>query len=178
MTLIAWHLPAAKHKDAFALQLSALVLGSGDSSRLKIRLKTPDAKTNRPLTLEAGMEALLREDPGIAIALGAYVDPAAADPVAAAIFDEVSRLAAKGPSADELRKAKNQLQSAFVYSLESTQGLGEAIGRTWVLTGDPRLFLRDGDEIEKVSVADVQRVVKQYMSMDQATVVVIPPKGR
>ena len=114
----------------------------------------------------------------MAIALGAYGDPAQADPVEAAIFDEVGKLAARGPTGDELRRAKTQMQSSVVFSLESAQGLGEAIGRSWILTGSPGSFLRDLDEIEKVSVADVQRVTKQYLSTDSATVVVFPLKAR
>jgi predicted Zn-dependent peptidase len=70
------------------------------------------------------------------------------------------------------------MQSGLVFSVESTQGLGEALGRSWILTGSPGAFLRDFDEFEKVSAADVQRVVKQYLSNDHATVVVIPPKAR
>jgi predicted Zn-dependent peptidase len=38
--------------------------------------------------------------------------------------------------------------------------------------------MRDLDEIEKISAADVQRVVKQYFVPDHATVLVIPPKAR
>lgn len=112
------------------------------------------------------------------IALGAYLDPAQADAVEAAISDEVGKLAARGPTADELRKARNQVQSAFLFSLESAQGLGEAIGRGWIFTGNPAAFLSEADDLEKVSAADVQRVVKQYLSPDRATVVVIPPKAR
>ena len=178
LTLVGWHVPPAKDKDSRALQLAALVLGAGDSSRLKQRLKTPDPKTKRPLAAEAGMDAILREDPGRAIALGAYLDPAQADAVEAAIFDEVAKLAATGPTADELRRAKNQVQSGFVFGLENAQGLGEAVGRSWILSGDASSLLRDADEVDKLSSADVQRVVKQYLSPDHATVVVIPPKAR
>src|SRR3569833_4651221 len=63
----------------------------------------------------------------------------------------------------------------FVFSLEHAQGLAEAIGRSWSNTGDPSSFLHDVDNIEKVTAADVQRVVKQYLPQDHATVVVIPP---
>ena len=154
------------------------MLGAGEGSRLKLRLKTADPRTKVALAVEAGMDTIVREDPGIAIALGAFREPGQADPAVAAILDEVGKLAAKGPSADELRKAKNQVQSGFVFSLENAQGLAEAIGRSWIFTGNPSSFLRDVDDIEQVSVADVQRVVKQYMSPDRATVVVIPPKGR
>jgi zinc protease len=175
VTFVGWHIPAAKDKDIYALQVASILLGAGDSSRLKVRLKGD--KKHKALALEGGMESLVREDPGIAIAFGAYLDAAQAKPVEDAIFDEVKKLADKGPAADELRKAKNEVQSGFVFSLEHAQGLAEAIGRSWILTGDPTQFLRDVDEIEKVSAADVQRVAKQYFGADRATVVVIPPKG-
>ena len=171
-------MPPAKDKDTLALEVAAALLGAGDSSRLKSRLKTPDPKTKRAIAVEAGMDAIVREDPGIAIAFGAYLDSEQRDAIEAAILDEVGKLAAKGPTADELRKAKNQLQTSFVFSLESAQGLAEAIGRSWVVSGNPGWFLRDGDEIDKISAADVQRVVKQYMVPDHATVLVIPPKAR
>ena len=175
MTFVGWHIPAAKDKDIYALQVASILLGAGDSSRLKVRLKGD--KKHKALALEGGMESLVREDPGIAIAFGAYLDGAQAKPVKDAIFDEVKKLADKGPAADELRKAKNEVQSGFVFSLEHAQGLADAIGRSWILTGDPTQFMRDVDEIEKVSAADVQRVAKQYFGADRATVVVIPPKG-
>jgi zinc protease len=116
-------------------------------------------------------------EPGMAIALGAYNDPAQADGVEAAILDEIGKLGTAGPTDNELRKSKNQVQSGFTFSLENAQGLAQAIGRSWILVGDPTAFMRDIDEIEKVSVADVQRVIKKYMTPDNATIVVIPPRG-
>jgi zinc protease len=177
LTMVGWRLPAAKDNDIPALQVATVLLGAGDSSRIKVRLKTPDAKTKRSIALEGGMDSIIREDPGMAIAFGAYVDPGQADPVETAIFDEVAKLAARGPGADELRKAKNQVQSGFVFSLENAQGLGEAIGRSWIVSGNPSSFLRDLDALDKVTAADLQRVAKQYFSTDRAIVVVIPPKA-
>lgn len=178
LTLVGFHIPPARDKDIYALQVASIILGAGESSRLKVRLKTADPKTKRPLALDGGMEAIVREDPGMTIALGAYLDPAQADPIEAAIFEEIAKLGAGGPKADELRKAKNQVQSAFLFSLENAQGLAEAIGRSWILTGNPSSFMKDVDQIEKVTAADVKRVIKQYMTPDNATIVVIPPKGR
>jgi zinc protease len=175
---VGWHIPEAKAKDIYALQVASIMLGAGESSRLKLRLKAVDPKTKAPLAIDGGMQSVVREDPGMTIALAAFLDPSQADPVEAAIFDEIGKLATKGPSAEELRKAKNQVQSGFTFSLEHAQGLAEAIGRSWILTGDATKFMRDVDEIEKVTVGDVQRVVKQYCSPERATVVVIPPKGK
>ena len=123
------------------------------------------------------MESVVREDPGMVIGLGAYLDPAQGPAVEAAIFEEVAKLGARGPTADELRKAKNQVQSGFTFALENAQGLAQAIGRSWILTGDATMFMRDVEEIEKVTAADVSRVVKKYLGPEASTVVVIPPKG-
>ena len=58
LTLVGWHIPAAKDKDIYALQVASIILGAGDSSRLKVRLKAIDPKTKRPLALDGGMEPL------------------------------------------------------------------------------------------------------------------------
>lgn len=177
LALVGFHIPPAKHPDIYALQVASIILGAGESSRLKLRLKAIDPKTKKPTALDGGMESVVREDPGMVVGLGAYLDPAQGDAIEAAIFDEVAKMAAKGPTPDELRKAKNQVQSGFVFSLENVQGLAQAIGRSWILTGDSTMFMRDVDEIEKVNAADVRRVVKKYMTPENATVVIIPPKG-
>jgi predicted Zn-dependent peptidase len=175
--LVGFHIPPAKHKDIYALQVASIILGAGESSRLKLRLKAIDPKTKRPTALDGGMESVVREDPGMVVALGAYLDPAQGDGIEAAIFDEIQKMGAKGPTAEELRKAKNQVQSGFTFSLENAQGLAQAIGRSWILTGDASAFMRDVDEIEKVTAADVANAVKKYMAPNNATIVVIPPKG-
>ncbi len=175
LALVGWHIPAAKDKDVFALQVASIILGAGDASRLKLRIR--GVGNQKALGLDGGTEAIVREDPGMWIALGAYLRPENADPVEAAVMEEVQKLGTTPPTAEELRKAKNQVQSGFLFSLEHAQGLAEAIGRSWILTGDATSFLHDADEIEKVTAADVQRVIKQYMTTDKATIVVIPPKG-
>jgi zinc protease len=178
LTLVGFHIPPAKDKDIYAIQVASIILGAGESSRLKTRLKAIDPKTKRPVALDGGMEAIVREDPGMTIALGAFLDPAQADAIEKTIFDELNKLARTNPSNDELRKAKNQVVSGFTFSLENVQGLAQAIGRSWILVGDPTAFMRDIDEIEKVSAQDVTRVIKKYMTPELATVVVIPPKGK
>jgi zinc protease len=179
LTFVGFHIPAAKDRDIYALQVASILLGVGESSRLKARLRSPDPKANpkRPYALDGGVEAVVREEPGVLITLGIYREAAQAEGVETAIFDELGKLAAAGPTAAELRKAKNQIQSGFVFSLEDAQGLAQAVGRSWALVGDPGAFMRDVDEIEKLTPADVARAVKQHLTADKATIVVIPPKG-
>jgi zinc protease len=177
LVLVGWHIPPASNPDVYALQVASIILGSGESSRLKQKLKAIDPATQKPYALDGGVESLVREDPGLTIAVGVYRDAKAADAIEALIQAEVAKLGKTGPTAEELRKAKTNVQSGFVFSLEHAQGLAEAIGRAWILTGDPQAFLHQVDQIEKVTAADVQRVVKTYLQSDRATVVVIPSKG-
>ncbi len=176
LTLIGWHIPAARDKDVYALQVASIILGSGDSSRIKVRLKSKDPKTKKPIALDGGIETVVREDPGMIVAIAGYLEKSQIDAVEVALLDEVGKLAKTGPTNDELRKAKNQVQSGFVFSLEEAGGLAEAMGRSWILTGDPTSFVRDVDEIEKVSAADVKRVLGTYFTVDKSTTVVIPPR--
>jgi predicted Zn-dependent peptidase len=178
LVFAGFKIPAAKDRDTYALQVASIILGSGESSRLKQRIKRADPKTKQPIGVEAALEIRVLEHPGILVAVGVYLDPNAAGAVEAALFDEIGKLGAKGPTADELRKAKNQVQAFFVTSLVDASGLANQIGRSWTLTGDATQWLRDLPEFEAVSAADVKRVVKQHLDAKRATVVVIPPKGR
>ena len=175
--IAGYKVPEAEHDDVYALQVLSLVLGAGESSRLRQRIKRIDPKTKRPLGVEAGAQVLVREDPGLFAVIGVFLDPAVAGAVEKALMDEVATIAAKGPTAQELRKAKNQIQSGFVYGLESVDGVANQIGLSWILTGDPTQFLRDLDALEQVTAADVKRVAKEYLQPSRATVVVIPPQG-
>ena len=107
--------------------------------------------------------------------VGVYLDEKNGAEVEKALFEEVEKVASKGPSADELRKAKNQIQSGFVFGLEKAAGIANQIGLSWILTGDAGQFLRDLEEFEKVTADDVKRVAKTYLTREKSTVVVIPP---
>jgi len=177
LVFAGFKIPAAKDPDTYALQVASIILGSGESSRLKTRFKTVDKKTKTTVGVDAGLEIRMNEHPGFLVTLGVFRDAAQATAVEAALFDEIAKLGSKGPTTDELRKAKNQIQAFFVTSLEDVDGLATQIGKSWILTGDSGQWVKDIAEFEKVTAADVERVVKKYMAPERATVVVIPPKG-
>jgi zinc protease len=178
LRILGWHIPEAKHADTYALQLLSLILGDGESSRLRQRIKNVDKKTKKALGLDAGAQAIVREDPGLFAAVGVYLDAESGDAIEKALFEEVAKLVAKGPTADELRKAKNQVQSSFVFGLENADGIANQIGQSWILTGDPTQWLRDLEQFEKVTSADLKRVAGAYLTPEKATVLVIPPPKR
>jgi zinc protease len=175
VVISGYKIPAAKHPDTYALQILSIILGGGESSRLMQRIKVADPKTKRPLGVAAGTQILVHEHPGLLLIVGAFLDPAQEPAVEAALQGEIDKMIAKGPTADELRKAKNQIQGAFVYGLESVNGIAEQIGESWILTGDGTQWLRDVDAFEKLTAADIQKVAKTYLDPKTVTTVVVPP---
>jgi zinc protease len=155
----------------------SLVMGAGESARLRQRIRSVDPKTKQELGVEAASPILVREHPGLFLALGVYRDPDGGDAVEAAMFDEIAKVVTKPPTGDELRKAKNQILAGFVFGLDSPLGLAEQIGQSWILTGDPTQWLRDLEAFEKITSADLARVARTYLTPERATVVVVPPKG-
>lgn len=177
IVFMGWKIPEARHPDVYALQVLALVMGAGDSARLRQRIKNPDPKTRREVGVEAATPVFVREHPGLFLGIGVYRDPAGAEAVEAAIQDEMTRIGAKPPAPAEVRMAKNQVLSSFVFGLDSALGLAEQIGQSWILTGDPGQFLRDVDAVEQVTAADVARVARTYLTPQRAVTVVVPPRS-
>jgi zinc protease len=177
LVIAGYKIPPAKHLDVYALQLASLIMGNGESSRLRARIKKIDATLKHAVGIDGGVQAQLREETGLWMMLGAYLNAADVDALEAAMFDEVARLVSSPPTANELRQAKNQIQASVVFSLENVTGMAEQIGHSWILTGDATAFMRDVNELEKVTAADIVRVTKQYLTNERATVLVMPPKG-
>jgi zinc protease len=74
----------------------------------------------------------------------------------------------------ELQKAKNQIESEFIFAQDSVHTLAEKLGEyesvaSWKLLDG---FL---DGVRKVTAADVQRVAQKYLTQDNRTVAILIP---
>ena len=81
--------------------------------------------------------------------------------MSAALLAEVTRLASTPPSAAELAKVKTQLVTQALMSRQTPLGLASAIGEAAVLEGDAARVNTDLDDLQRVSAADVQRVLRK-----------------
>ena len=175
LVFAGFKLPPGKHADVPALQVASVILGAGESARLRQRLRAPDPKLKRPVALDAAVPFLVREDPGMFLTIGVFRGPDDAAAVEAAVLDEVGKLGKKAPTADEVNRAKQQILASFVFGMDSPQGLAEQLGQAWILTGDPGTLAGELDAIDKVTPADVARVASTYLVPAKATIVVVPP---
>ena len=165
-----YHIPPARSPDMVALDVLALILANGESSRLHRRVVSRDK-----IGVYAGGGVNAFEDPGLLLVIGAYLDAAQGAKVEAALADEVARFGTEKVSERELEKARNQLAAQLVFGLESVGGLASAIGDSKVDKGDARAWLLDYDRYLAVTADDVMRVAKTYLVPENLTLVVVPP---
>jgi zinc protease len=167
-----YHIPRAADPDLPALEVLAAILSAGESSRLPERLVRHDH-----LAIAAGGVTESMEDPGLFIVYAAYLPNKDGAAVQAALAEEIARVRDKPVEAAELDKAKNQLAAAFVFGLETVDGVATRLGEAQYVEGDWHRFIEGAKRYLAVTAADVQRVARKYLVDSNFTRVTLVPPG-
>ena len=156
---ITWLAPSARSPDAAALNVVAALLGNGESSRLNQALVY-----RAQIAQKASFGADLRVDTGLLIAYAIAATGKSPDVLAQALRKEIDRLADKPVPAAELAKVKTQLLTHALLERQTPLGKGNALGDAILIQGDARRVNQELDDLQAVTAADVQRVVRKYLS--------------
>ena len=97
------------------------------------------------------------------------------DEILAVIDEEIAALQAKPVDAAELDRAKNQLESDTVRSLESLLARAERLQSYNYMVGDPGFLTEDLRTPALVDAAAIQRAAQQYLRKDGSAIVTIDP---
>lgn len=165
-----YHIPRAGHADVPALEVLASILSGGESSRLFHRLVRQDR-----LAVAAGGLAEVMEHPGLFIVYAAHLPDKDQSKIRQSLQDEIARLRSTLVTAKELEKAKNQLAAAYLFGLESVEGVARELGLAEVVQGDWHRFLEGSKRYALVTTADVKRVAAQYLVDRNLTTVILRP---
>jgi zinc protease len=155
---LIWLAPPVTSPDSAALQVAGAVLSSGESSRLNQSLVY-----RQRIATQAGFSVDLRVGPGLLVAYAIAAGGKSPADLGAALLAEVTRLASTPPTAAELAKVKTQLVTQAFMSRQTALGLASAIADAAVLEGDAARVNTDLDDLQRVSAADVQRVMRKYV---------------
>ena len=171
---IAFHTGPAGDKDTEARDLMVDILTSGESSRLYRRLVDQD----RLAISEYGFVNPRGFDPGLvkfAVDVSPDKTPAA---VESALLEELEKLAKSGPTAEELKKAKNSYLSGYWRQLKTISSKASALGRYEVFRGDYQKLFTAPERYERVTRAEVQALARKTFDEKNRTVgVLIPEKA-
>ncbi len=162
----AWHAPASGHPDSDALDLTSQILSAGRSSRL---YRTLVYENEQALYAEGGYWAL--QDAGLFYAVAGVRPGVDVATVEKAFFAEIDRIRDTGVTDEEVAKAKRQIEVAFVDGLSTGHALASRIGDDMVTLGRVRGLSERLEAIRAVTAADVQRVVRTYLTEKERSVV-------
>lgn len=167
---IAYHIPPNRAADHYALEILALVLGDGESSRLYQTLVK-----QKEICQDVAVGTDDRRGPDLfsvwAVMASGHATKEAQDVVIAAL----ESIATEGVSARELEKAKNQIHAAFVFGLQSNMARSQYLAEFELYYGDANLLKLELDHYLAVSEADIKRVAETYFKPSQRTVLDVLP---
>ncbi|PYI77193.1 MAG: hypothetical protein DMF04_06900 [Verrucomicrobia bacterium] len=168
---MAWHVPEINHPDVPALDLLAVILGEGHSSRLyrKVREESGLAFAISAFSYTPG-------DPGI-LGLDAILDPKNRSAAQGLIFHTIEDIRRNGATAEELAKGKKIALSQELASLRTMRGQATDLGTNWFLTRNLNFSREYLEKVQKVTIDDIKRVAIQYLSQENLTIVSLNPKG-
>ncbi|HET9952111.1 MAG TPA: pitrilysin family protein [Candidatus Eisenbacteria bacterium] len=167
---IAYLRPGSLHPDFLPLELLQVILSSGVNSRLYQGL----VETRLASDVDAWNYTL--HDP-YPFSVQATVAPGSTHEKAeAALKAALASVARDGVTADELERAKKQVEVATVRRRDGTYEMASALGEA-VASADWKWFVKYLDGIKSVTADDVKRVAATYFTPDKATVGWFVPIG-
>jgi len=159
---IAIPISAFASPDTPVLDVIAHILGQGETSRLYRSLRD-----EKQLVYGIDASSFTPHDPGL-LEIMAVVDGSKIIPATQAALTEVFKLKYQAVSSDELNRAKRNLESDFVFSMERVEGQARVLGSFEQMAGDPREdeYL---DAVRSVSIEDIKRVAAAYLTENRVT---------
>jgi zinc protease len=169
---MVYHIPQSLTPDHDALTVLANLLSSGRSSRLY-----ESVVRQQQLATNASAGADESRGPGLFRIIAMAAPGKTPADLEKALTAELEKIKAGPIEAWEIDKARTSMRASYIRSLGSTLGRAVMISQFAVYFGDPGLINTRPDRLATVTAADVQRVAKQYLSVENRTVVVTQPKA-
>lgn len=167
-----WHGVRAYAADEPALDMLSFILSTGRTSRLQ-----SDLVYGKELAQQVGAFNGTNEIGGLFQIQATARPNRSLDEIEKEIDAQIARIKAEPPTADEMSRALNSIESQSIYSLQTVLGKAGQLTSYAGYVGKPNWFQQDLDRYGKVTPADVQRVAKAYLGPNRLVMSYVPRKG-
>ena len=169
--IIGYHAPALGTKDHYVMDVVSQILSGGRSARMYQDM----VETGIAESADAGNSDAI--DPYLFTLSASARSGVANTDVEKGLNDEVTKLQNSPVTDQELSRAKNQIEAAFVYNNDSVSEQAGQIGDYAVISKSGFKYLDTYlDNIHKVTADDIKRVALQYFVADNRTVATFEPQ--
>jgi zinc protease len=166
---LAFPIPEIAHEDVPALDLLALVLGQGESSRL-----TLEVKRTKQLVNDVYAYTYTPKDPGLFVLSGSATPEHLFEAIKSSL-NEAYRLHQERVPQAELEKARALIESDSIFLKETVQGQARRLGFFAQVVGDLDFEARYQANIAKATPEDLRRVARKYLAPERLSAAILVP---
>jgi predicted Zn-dependent peptidase len=168
----AYKTPELNHKDHYAIEMLAMLLSDGNSSRFN-----KNVVEKQKLAMMAVAFPFPLEDEGISLSFAlANMGVSIAD-LQKALDKEIADVQENLISDEELQKLKNQVESDFISSNSTMAGMAEQLAQYYTYyKGNTNLINTEIDKYMAVTKEDIKRVANTYFNKNNRVVLYYLPK--
>jgi len=163
--------PSRANADAEAMRVAEAILSAGESSRLHHTLVY-----EQQVAQDVGASANLLEDAGLFTFDVFVAGGKKPEDAEKSLLAEIKKIQDAPVTKAELEKAINQIVTNQLRERETNNGKALALGAAGAL-GDPNRVNTDLSRLQAVTAADVQRVMKKYLSEQNRLVLYYLPES-
>jgi zinc protease len=172
---VAWLTPPSLAPGDAALDLVADVLAGGKNSRLYKRL-VYDMQIAQEVSAYQASQALSSY-----FLIEATARPGhTADELLKVIDEEIAKLQTAAPSAHDVERSLNQIESSFYNRMERVGGFGgkaDQLNAYFTATGDPDYFNEDLGRYRALSPTDIRAAAVRFLPTDARVELTVVPEG-
>jgi len=165
--------PREADPDSDALKVADAILSAGESSRLYHALVY-----EQQWAAEVDSSSEMREDASLFVITAVLSEGKKPEDAEKSLLAEIKKMQDTPVSAAELEKARNQIITDQLRQRETGNGKALALGEAAVLLGDPNRVNTDLARLQSVTAADVQRVMKKYLTENNRLVLYYLPEPK
>ncbi len=164
-----WHTVRQYAADEPALDILSNILSSGRGSRLQSNLLYGKELVsnvfgfNNSSEIAGTFQVQATARPGRSL-----------DDIEKEIFAEIEKIKKDPPTADEIARAKNSIDSQTIFGLQTTLGKAGQLTNYAGYVGQANYFQQDLDRYARVTAADVQRVANIYLTENRLVMTYTP----
>jgi zinc protease len=168
-----WHSEPRYTQEEAALDILANVLTSGRGSRLQSKLVY-----DKQIVQNVFANNSAREIAGTfqIVATASKTDASLAE-LEKELNIEIERIKKEPPTAEEMARALNGIESSTVFGLQTILGKANQLNDYAIYLDKPDYFQKDLDRYRKVTPADVQKAAQTYLTDNRLILTIIPRKG-
>ena len=163
-----WHTPGMEHPSFSALNLLGIIFNT-ESNSLKAFL----IESSQVNTFDIGLLDL--KGFGLFTCLGKICDNILSSEVEHTIEQYFRRFQAADITETSLQAAKNKFKKDFYTILQNPSELALKIGNSFAHTGNPMAFAENAKRVSTISLSDLRKAAKKYLTEENAVTVIIKP---